>query len=215
MAYIALNRTLGFELENLKGKSKDEIAKHIQLVLNELVDSPPPRGAKLLPPRELNSLNIKSHRYAIMAQLRGFWQARTIHEPSTIIRGGSIASLDMDTMVGLAYEMLDKLFTPDTHLDAKEVVEMVEKDIGLIPESYLDEDAVLQVVSSSWNAEKHLDKTISVRQQCEGYVIFNDGINFVPKDNKTPIETSLGFCRPLPAKLEKIDDIPADFFVIL
>ena len=81
---MAVKRSIGFEFETLSGKSSEERAAYIKDLVTELAFGTAPRNARLLNIRELNESNIDSHRYAIMNQLFGLWQAYPIHK-STLV----------------------------------------------------------------------------------------------------------------------------------
>lgn len=147
LASIAVNRTLAYELKSLQNlKEKEERYNYLSNLVQELVTGTPPRGVKILSPSQINSTNLLSHRYAIMAALIGTWQSKPIYDPNSILKGSS-TTLDLGSFYTVFTEVAKKILGEDH----SSIPNNLEKAISILNKSIFGETDETMVITDGIN----------------------------------------------------------------
>ena len=95
-ALESIVKTLLYEAASIHDFNEQQTSSYLKELANELVNNPKPRNAKILNANALKLQNISSHRYALMAQLTGHYQAIPIFDPKLLLSEGSLSTLTPD-----------------------------------------------------------------------------------------------------------------------
>lgn len=138
-AAIAITRTLNFEFEELSKLSTDkERSEYLLKIINTLAENSPPRGVKKLPPGNITKQTLEKHRYGIMAQQIGLCQSKPIYDPRSIIKGGAISNIDIESFLNLFNTTINKLIGENIN---EEDIETIRDNIDL-PKPPIFNDAI-------------------------------------------------------------------------
>ena len=128
VAALAVAKSLGFEAESLKGMNSEERRKYLKGIASELTTEEAPKGAKVLTAGQVNSSNIKSHRFGLMNQIRGTWQSKSMYAPLTVVKGMPASSMTLGDILSQAKVIWQGVFGPD-------VAEAIEIELGLFKQT--------------------------------------------------------------------------------
>lgn len=187
VASLVIAQTYHFEFEKIKDLSSEEMEEHAKNLVQELVDTPPSPGNKVLPPRAIKDHNLNSHRLGLMAQKIGNWQAKPLFDPTSIIRNTPITTLTPEILLKhiiLLHEQLeielDEVFLNENNSEDQDVED------GL---TVIMKEAIYYKSESS-----------------DDQIYFSDPIRLNSVNNKFPLENITPYInRPVP-----IDDLPTE-----
>jgi hypothetical protein len=112
LSAVALSRSLGIELPTISKLSEKDIQKHLSVIHHKLVESPPPRGSKILSYNNLTPSNVETHRYGIMASISGLWQSKPVFDPKSILQGINAVLLDIESAHAITIQLFKDLEIP-------------------------------------------------------------------------------------------------------
>jgi len=206
-ATIAINRTLGFEAQELLSLATTKRPAYLQELVNTLALTKPPRGVKVLTNSQITETTLVTHRLGIMAQLYGLWQSKPLYDPTTVIKAFPASTVDPETLLELIQTLWKELIGTEAAQPTDASFSLVKEYIptsGHIPPG---EDAGEFILSSEGRRANGIASEFHT-------LTFNDGI-VINSSNLFLLEEHLnngeipGLIRPIPKPLEAIE-LPED-----
>jgi hypothetical protein len=194
IAQLVVAETLTHEIYKFTKTNIEEANKIIVQTVENLAQSTPKAGSKILPPRAINENNLTSHRMALMAKYIGIWQAKPLYDPNSILKNISPTFLNPDELGKLVVLMHENLQIP------------IEKKYSDVYNSS-KEKSHLEPLKSIVN--EHLFEFNEEENDEDEKIIFDDAINFGTTNNITLIENIFPFIsRPMPIESKFNEKIP-------
>lgn len=129
---VAVADTLQFAVvANKIEVSADNIKLLVEDQWEDLKNSKPEPGCRILPPTLINIDNLKSHQQGLMLQNIGKWQAISLYDPSALVKGASLATLDIDNLVCAYKNLLENLGIPEKEnlISTEDIISFISQNL--------------------------------------------------------------------------------------
>lgn len=119
---VTLNK-IEVSVENIEVLAKDQ--------WEDLKSSKLEPGCRILPSSLIKNENLKSHQQGLILQNIGKWQAISLYDPSTLIRGISLANLEIDNFVFAYKNLLENLGIPEKEklISSEDIISFISQNL--------------------------------------------------------------------------------------
>nr|YP_009144873.1 hypothetical protein [Euglenaria anabaena]AKJ83320.1 hypothetical protein [Euglenaria anabaena] len=191
---IVIAETINYELDEFVGLNPDQISNRLNETIDDLSQTVPTSGMRILPTRAINKTNLKSHRLAYIAKLVGIFQAKPLFEPGILIKNTSIILLSFEELAKLIIKMHENMQIPFDERIANALMTGNETTLT---------EAIKEIINEEIFNNQVDDINNNIR--------FEDAIDLNTSDNKTMLEQMFPISRSKPTEINEKSPLPENY----
>lgn len=189
---LAITDTLQYIINISEGESVsvEKLTSESILKWDNLKSNRPESGCRILPNSLINEKNMKTHQYGLVLQNVGKWQAISLYDHSTLLKGAKLLTLEIDNFIIIYKNLIRNLGIPELEaLESKEgIITSISKNL------YCDEITFYDEINLGLEDNKlPLEKTFNIKRISP---VASPKVNFSEDSSNNPllklISTSLG-----------------------